>query len=77
MKCGNVALGIQNAYALHFGRVGGQHRRDKAGGEGVGNGFGRNSGPAQARQRDFDAAFLRKVGHGFLLADGVTPDAPS
>ena len=58
-QLGNAAFGVQNAFALHFGRVRGQHRRDKAARQRVGNRLRRNPGPAQPRQGDFDAALLR------------------
>ena len=61
-QLGNHALGVQNAFALHFGRVGGEHRRDKAVRQRLRNHLGRNAGPAQAGQRHFDAAFLRVTG---------------
>ncbi len=39
--------------------------------QGIGNGFGRNAGPAQARQGHVQAAFLRIPG---ALVDGAAAD---
>ena len=61
-QLGNAALGVQDAFSLHLGRVGGQHRRDKAARQRVRNRLGRNAGPAQPGQRHVDAAFLRVAG---------------
>ena len=61
-QLGDVAFGVQNAFALHFGWVGRQHRRYKAVRQRAGDGFGCDTGPAQARQSDLDAAFLRVAG---------------
>jgi len=58
-QLGDIALGVQNALALDLGRVGSEHRGHIAAGQGLGNGLGRNAGPAQARQGDLDAALLR------------------
>ena len=58
-------------FALHFGRVGREHGRYKAGGQGVGDGLGGDAGPAQAGQRDFNAAFLRVAG---AFVDGAAAD---
>jgi len=67
-QLGNGALGVQNAFALHLGGVGGEHGRDIAAGQGLRHGAGRNAGPAQARQGDVDAALLRVAR---ALADGA------
>ena len=56
------ALGVQNTFALHFGRVRGEHRRDKALRQGLRHGFGTDAGFAQAGQRHFQAAFLHIAG---------------
>jgi hypothetical protein len=70
-QVGDVALGVQNAFALHFGRVGGEHGRDVAGGQHVRDAFGRDARPAQALQRHVDAAFLRVA---CALVDGAAAD---
>ena len=70
-QVGNVALGVQNAFALNFGRVGGEHGRDEAGGQHVRDAFGCDARPAQALQRHVDAAFL---GVACPLVDGTTAD---
>ena len=70
-QLGDAALGVQNALALHFGRVCCQHRRHMALGQGVGNGPGRDAGPAQACQRHLDAAFLGVTG---TLVKGAAAD---
>jgi hypothetical protein len=67
----DVALGVQDALALHFGRVGGQHRRHISCGQGLATVLRRDAGPAQARQRHVDAAFLRVAG---ALVDGAAAD---
>ena len=58
-QLGDVALGVQNALALNFGGVGGEHGCHVAAGQRLRNRLGRNAGPAQARQGHFNAAFLR------------------
>lgn len=57
--------------ALHFGRVGGEHGRDIAGGQHVGDAARRDARPAQALQRHIDAAFLRVARP---LVDGAAAD---
>ena len=57
-QLGNAALGVQNALALHLGRVGRQHRRHKTVGQQFGDGARRNTGPAQPCQCHVQAAFL-------------------
>ncbi|MPM74813.1 hypothetical protein SDC9_121802 [bioreactor metagenome] len=58
-QIGNLALGIQNALALHLGRVGGEHRRHIALGKRLRHRARRNARPTQTRQRHLDAALLR------------------
>ena len=58
-QLGYGALGIQNAFALHLGGVGGEHRRDKAVRQRLRNRVRGNTGPAQARDGHVNAALLR------------------
>ena len=67
-QLGNVALRIQNAFALHFGGMRRQHGGYMAFGQGLGDGFGRDARPAQAGQSHLNAAFLRVSG---ALMDGT------
>ena len=55
----NVVLRLQNTLALHLRRVCRQHRRHIRLRQRIGNFIGRNPRPTQARQRHFNAAFLR------------------
>ncbi len=59
-QLGDVALGIEDALALHLGRVGGEHRRDVAA-RPASAAMSRGAMPAQRSraQRHLDAAFLR------------------
>jgi hypothetical protein len=70
-QVGDVAFGVQDALALHFGRVRCEHGRDKAVRQRGGHGPRRDARPAQALQRNFDAAFLRVAG---TLVDGPASD---
>ena len=58
-QLGDGALGIQNTFALHLGRVGGEHRRDKALRQALRHGLGADTAFAQACQCHFQAAFLQ------------------
>ena len=58
-QSGNVALRIQNALALHLGRVGGEHGRHIAVRQRIRYGFWSNTSPTHAGQRHFYAALLR------------------
>ena len=68
---GDVALGVQDAFALHFGGVGGEHRRHITARQRLRHCLGADAGPAQARQRHLDAAFLGVAGP---FMDGAAPD---
>ena len=70
-QLGNRALGVQDALALHFGRVRCQHWRDEAAGQCVNDGPGRDAGVAQPLERHFDAAFLALAG---TLVKGTAAD---
>ena len=59
---GDIPFGIQNAFALNLGGVGGEHRRDKAVRQCFGNGFAANARRAQMRHGLFQAALLRQAG---------------
>ena len=67
----DAALGVQDTFALHFGRVRRQNRRYKTAGQRLHDGCGRNTCPAQARQRHVYAALLRVAGP---FMDGAPPD---
>eukprot|EP01136_Pigoraptor_vietnamica_P036556 Opistho-1_new@103306 len=67
----DVAFGVQDAFALDLGRVRGQHRRHIGMGQRRRDGFGRDAGPAQARQRHLDAALLGVAG---AFMDGAAAD---
>ena len=54
----NVALCIQNAFALHLGRVSGEYGRHKTVGQHISYSFWSYSRPPQAGQSHFDTAFL-------------------
>eukprot|EP01038_Epipyxis_sp_PR26KG_P018170 gene18170-25557_t len=58
-QLGDVALGVQNALALHLGGVGREHGGHVAARQRLRNRLGRNACPAQAREGDLDAALLR------------------
>ncbi len=68
---GDVALRVQDALALHFRWMGGQHRRDVALRQRLRDHPGRNTGPAQPRKSGLDAAFLRVAG---ALVQRAPPD---
>ena len=70
-QLGNVALCIQNAFALHFGGMRSQDGRHKAACQCLRDGLGCDAGPAQAGYCNFDAALL---GVSRALVDGATPD---
>ena len=55
---GNGPLGIQNAFALHFGRVGRQYGRDPRLFQGLGDVLGAQVGGVQTLQRQAERAFL-------------------
>ena len=67
----DVALGVQNALALHFRGMRREHGRHIGIGQRLRNGFGCDAGPTQARQRHFDTAFLRVAG---ALVHGAAAD---
>ena len=68
---GNVALGIQDAFALNLSRVRCQHWGNIAGGQHVRNTARRDARPAQSLQGHVDAAFLRVAR---TLMDGAAAD---
>ena len=70
-QLGDGALGVQNTFALHLGRVCGKHRRDKAVRQAVRHGFVADTGPAHARERHFQAALL---GVASAVMDGAAAD---
>ena len=70
-KPGDAAFGVQNAFALHFGRVSCQYWRHIALRKRIGDGFGRNTGPAQARHGNLHAALLRVT---CAFVDGAAAD---
>ena len=61
-QAGDGALGVQNAFALHFGRVGGEHRRDVALRQHAQHGGGCDTGRLEALQGQRQAAFLEVAG---------------
>ena len=63
---GDVALSVQNAFALHLGGMGREHRRDKAVRQCFGNGFASNACGAQMRHGLLQTALLRQTGALFV-----------
>jgi hypothetical protein len=65
------ALGVEDALALHLGRMGGEHRRHVAVRERLHHGFGRDARLADACEGDLEAAFGVLAG---ALGLGAAPD---
>jgi hypothetical protein len=58
-QAGDIVLRVEDGLALHFGRVGGQHRRNQRVLEEGRHGVGLHAGFLQLAQREVDAALLR------------------
>lgn len=58
-QAGDVVLGVEDGFALHFGRVGRQHRRDQRLLEEFAHGLLADAGFLELAQREVDAALLR------------------
>ena len=58
-QLGDGALGIEDALALHFGRVGREHRRDVGMGQRLGDVATADAGLGQALERHRERAFLQ------------------
>ena len=59
---GNATLGVQNAFALHLGGVGGQHRRNMGVGQGLTHGFVGPASGFQFAQGLFHASSMHVAG---------------